>query len=540
MILIVVMALLYFFTGKLSLYYTIDNMIVTISLFFPEGFALAGVLLFGRRVVAGIFLGQFMLAVHQGFSWEPALLVATGNTLEALLAYYIFKKISFDTRLYRIEDVYRLIAVVVFVLQPFSALWGTTVLFFYEMIGKDEIFKIFFSWWFGNLMGQLLLTPFLLLFYHNYKRVNYLKMSAVALVLGLASYLFMYVVPIENSSILFGITIVPLVLLLSYKNGVVYALFSIIVIALIAIYSTNYHIGIFSIYDEMTNLINLNFYILAQVLIVLIIGVLFVEKNRVLHELSALNISLESKIKQEVERNRQKDRLMFFQARLAKMGEVISLIVHQWKQPLNNLSLIHQSFYLNYKRGKISDESVEKFYADTKVQIEEMLKIAEDYKEFFKPDRKKQRFCINEIIAHIIDLITPMLDHTEIDLVAKCPEKVYVEGYPNEFGQAVLNIVHNARDALQKNEKVLHKQITIMLEENEKYIVLTIQDNGGGIPHEVIEHIFEPYFTTKEESEGTGLGLYMTRIIVEEYMGGMISVSNDSEGAVFEIILKKL
>jgi len=537
---IVIMALVYFLTGILSLYYTMDNMIVTISFFFPEGFALAGVLLFGKRIIPGIFLGQFILAIHQGFTWEPSLLIACSNSLEALIAYYLLRKIDFDIHLYRIEDVYKLILVIVFVLQPFSAFGGTFSLYVFEIIGKEDVLKVFFSWWFGNILGQLLLTPLLLLLYYRYKTLNYVKMLAVSLALGTICYIFMDIAPIENSSILFSITIVPLVLSLSFRNGVVYALFSIIVIALIAINSANQHIGIFSVYNDMTNLINLNFYILVHILIVLIIGILFVEKNRALHELSALNMSLESKIKLEVEKNRQKDRLMFFQARLAKMGEVISLIIHQWKQPLNNLSLINQSFYLNYKRGRITEKSVEKFYADTKTQIAEMSKIAEDYKEFFKPDRKKQRFCINEIVAHIIDLITPMLDHAEIDLIAKCPEKVYVEGYPNEFGQAVLNIMHNARDALQKNKKVLQKQITIMLEENEKYIILTIQDNGGGIPHEVIDRIFEPYFTTKEESEGTGLGLYMTRIIIEEYMGGMISVSNDSEGAVFEIILKKL
>ena len=111
-------------------------------------------------------------------------------------------------------------------------------------------------------------------------------------------------------------------------------------------------------------------------------------------------------------------------------------------------------------------------------------------------------------------------------------------GYANEFAQAVMNIINNAKDALQIAD-VFPKKITIKLEEQEAHIILTIQDNAGGIPHEVIDKIFDPYFSTKPDKEGMGLGLYISQMVIEAYMGGKITVSNDDKGAVFEIVFKK-
>jgi signal transduction histidine kinase len=532
-------ALIYYVTGKLSFYYTIDSMIVTISVFFPEGFALAAVLLYGKRVIPGIFAGQFLLALAQDFSLLPSFFIALSNSAEALIAWYLLKKkLHFDTRLRTVRDVYILIGVVIFILQPFSAFWGTLVLYSSGIISVSKIFLIFFSWWFGNIMGQLLLTPFLLYFYHNYKQIDYSKLLFIALLFGVICYAFIYLIPVENTSVLFSITIVPLVMLLSYKHGNICALFSIIVITLIAIYTSNHHIGPFSVYDERTNLINLNFYILAHILIVLIIGVLFIEKNMALKKLLLFNKSLEDKVRHEVKKNREKDRMMFFQSRLAQMGEMLSLITHQWKQPLNNLSLINQMLYLNHQKGELDDKGIEKFYRDAKTQIQEMQKLTEDFKNFFKPDREKKEFCLNDTIEHVIYLLQPVLDHEHISIESRISSRVIIEGYQNEFTQAILNIINNAKDALLRKD-IQNRKITISLYEFNGFVKLSIKNNGGGIDTSLMDLIFEPYFSTKDENEGTGLGLYMTKMIIEEYMGGKISVSNDHDGVVFEILFKR-
>ena len=531
-------AFIYFITGKLSFYYTIDSMIVTISVFFPEGFALAAVLLFGRRVIVGIFLGQLFLALAQNFTLAPSLLIALSNSAEALLAWYLFQKLQFDIRLRTVRDVYMLIGVIIFILQPFSAFLGTLILYGYGFISGSKIFLIFFSWWFGNLMGQLLLTPFLLYLYHNYQKINFYKLLIISFMLGTICYAFIYLIPVQNTSVLFSITIVPLVMLLSYRHGNIYALFSIVVITLIAIYTANNHIGPFSIYDERTNLINLNFYILAHILIVLIIGVLFIEKNRALKKLFDLNKMLEERVKKEVTKNREKDRLMFFQSRLAQMGEMISLIVHQWKQPLNNLSLMNQLIYLNHQKGKLKKENMESFFEDSKNQIQEMLRTTDNFKDFFKPDKEKREFCINDTIDHIIGLVQPVLGYSQISIITNMPFEVIMTGYPNEFGQAILNIINNAKDALLQQDSK-NRRIIISLYEFNGFIRLSIKDNGDGITPDVMERIFEPYFSTKDNKEGTGLGLYMAKMIIEEYMEGKIGVRNDEEGAVFEIIFRR-
>ena len=167
-----------------------------------------------------------------------------------------------------------------------------------------------------------------------------------------------------------------------------------------------------------------------------------------------------------------------------------------------------------------------------------MRKITDDFKEFFKPERKEQKICIRETISHILELIQPALEHNDIILERNCPDNIYIMGYANEFAQAVMNIINNAKDALQTAE-VFPKKITIKLDEQESYIILTIQDNAGGIPHEDINRIFDPYFSTKPDKEGMGLGLYISKMVIEEYMGGKITVSNDDKGAVFEIVFTK-
>ncbi len=531
-------AFLYVVTGKLSFYYTIESLIVTISVFFPEGFALGFVLIFGPAVVPGIFIGQLLLAYIQGFSLLPSSLIALGNSAEALMAYYLLKAVGFDTRMQRIGDVGRFIGVVVFVLQPFSALIGSTVLYHFRVIEWENLSTVMFAWWFGNLMGQLLLTPLLLLLYHMRYRIYWWKMAAVGLLFGILSYFFIYIIPVENGAILFSITIVPLVLMLSFRNGLVYALFAIVVITLIAIYTANHHIGPFSIYDERTNLINLNFYILAHILTVLIIGVLFIEKNSALDQYAALNRGLEQRIAGEVSRNREKDRLMFFQGRLAQVGEMIALIVHQWKQPLNNLSLINQSLAFKHRSGKLDTEAMEQIVADSQKQIDTLVRISEELKSFFRQEKEKRRFLLNDTICHVVELLQPALENASITLEQNCEQKVWIEGYPNEFAQAIMNIINNAKDALTTSDTLIRK-ISVQLEEDDRYVVLTIQDNAGGIPHEIIDKIFDPYFTTKKEKEGTGLGLYLSRMIIENYMGGKINVYNDTQGAVFEIVFEK-
>jgi len=534
-VLIIVLAALYFIFGHISLINIVSNSIVTISPFYSEGFSLAFVLLFGIRVLPGVFLGQFLLAYTANHQILSSLLISFTNSFEAYLGYFILiELLNFDIKLSKLKDVYMLILTIVLVLQPFSALSGTTILYYFSLIDSYHILETLMSWYFGNIMGQLLVTPTILYLYTHYKDINFLKLITITLFFMLLCYFSIETVSIKSISILFSITIIPLVLLLSLKDGLGYALTSVFGIAQVAIYTFQKKTGVFSIYTDIDNIININFYILSHIFIVLVVGVLIIEKNRVLQKYKSISEHLDEKVKNEIDKNREKDKIMFFQSRMAQMGETIALIAHQWRQPLNNLSILNQNIYIKYKKGRLDSDAMEKFFITSKNQIELMSSTIDDFRDFFKPDKQKSEFCLNDTLIHLLDLTKPEFDSYNIYVHRDCKTKLYMVGYKNEFSQAVLNILHNAKDALLANQ-ILHKEITISLDSIDDKIVLTIKDNAGGIDPDIINKIFEPYFSTKSQKSGTGLGLYMSKMIIEEHLGGKISVKNDHKGAVFTI-----
>ena len=250
--------------------------------------------------------------------------------------------------------------------------------------------------------------------------------------------------------------------------------------------------------------------------------------------LQKLNKTLETRIKSEVEKNRQQQFLLLQQSRLVQMGEMISMIAHQWRQPLNILGMLNQTIVLKYKENKLNDETIDYFKNNSKLQITQMSETIDDFRNFFKPEKEKEEFYINEVILKTIDMVNPIFKNEGIHINQEINIEPKMIGYPNELGQAILNIINNAKDALiEKNVK--EKTITISLVQNENHPTLTICDNAGGIPEEIIDKIFDPYFSTKEKS-GTGIGLYMTKIIMEEHMDAKIDVTNNTKGAVFTVI----
>ncbi len=249
-----------------------------------------------------------------------------------------------------------------------------------------------------------------------------------------------------------------------------------------------------------------------------------------------LKKNLKIQVKQEIEKNKQQQLLMLQQSRLAQMGEMISMIAHQWRQPLNTLSVLNQAVVVKYNRKKLDDKSVEYFQKNSSKQIQNMSKTIDDFKNFFKPEKEKLEFCINKVITDTIDMVKPILDVHGINIIFDVNIEFKTIGYQNELGQGILNIINNSKDALIQNN-IKNKEINILLKEENNNIIITICDNAGGISEDIIDQIFDPYFSTKCEKNGTGLGLYMTKIIIEEHMDGKINVSNDKDGAVFQIKL---
>jgi len=218
------------------------------------------------------------------------------------------------------------------------------------------------------------------------------------------------------------------------------------------------------------------------------------------------------------------------QAKLAMLGEMLGSISHQWKQPLNTISINIQSLKYDFEDQLIDEDFIDEFILKNQETIYFMSETMEDFKNFFKIDKEKKDFSIRESINATIRVLNTQLINNNITINIS-GEDFIVNGIKGEFQQVILNIVNNAKDALIKN-KIKKPQIEITLNKR----VITIKDNANGIPQEIIEDIFNPYFTTKKDS-GTGIGLYISKMIIEKNMNGLLSVKNIDNGAEFKIEL---
>jgi C4-dicarboxylate-specific signal transduction histidine kinase len=250
-----------------------------------------------------------------------------------------------------------------------------------------------------------------------------------------------------------------------------------------------------------------------------------------------LNKELEERVENAVLKSKQKDHLMAQQGKLASMGEMIGNIAHQWRQPLNALGLLLQKQQIFFDRGLLTSEKLKESIDKGTLLINKMSSTIDDFRDFFKPNKEKTDFDVKEVIDDTLELIGATLYNNNISLILDITEDVNIHGYKNEFSQVILNLINNAKDILCEEGKS-QGEITISSSVHANTVNIYISDNGGGIKEGIIEHIFEPYFTTKEEGKGTGIGLYMSKMIIEDNMGGVLSVANNDKGAVFTISMK--
>jgi len=280
----------------------------------------------------------------------------------------------------------------------------------------------------------------------------------------------------------------------------------------------------------------------------ILVGALFLiilrKKNRKLEmikdEVQVLNHTLEQRVKQEVAKNKQQHILMMHQSRLAQMGEMISMIAHQWRQPLNNLDMLNQTIYMASKNDTLDSEFLDYFQKTSDREIANMSNTIDTFRDFFKPDKELVVFDLGEVIIDSIDLVALIFDRANISIELKLVEGPSCEGFPNELGQSIINILNNAKDAFVDNKIEVDKKIEIRTYTKNSDIIIEIQDNAGGVSPEIIDKIFDPYFSTKLAKSGTGLGLYLTKMIIEENMKGAIDVTNVEGGAMFTIVLQKV
>ncbi len=255
-------------------------------------------------------------------------------------------------------------------------------------------------------------------------------------------------------------------------------------------------------------------------------------------ELENLNQSLEEKVKEEIEKNREKEQLLVQKSKFIALGEMISNIAHQWRQPLSELSSILMFIKFKYSINALDVETMNKKSKEADEVLEYMSHTIDDFRNFFMPKKEKEEFYLYKAVDSVINIISSTLNNYNIKLEININKNIVLKTYLNEYQQVLLNIINNAKDVLIEKD-IKNPKITIGAYEEDDYVVLYIEDNGGGVLVEPKGKIFEPYFTTKEDSNGTGIGLYMSKIIVDKNMKGKLRVRNTNEGALFSIYVPK-
>ena len=235
-----------------------------------------------------------------------------------------------------------------------------------------------------------------------------------------------------------------------------------------------------------------------------------------------------------VEELGKQEQLLIRQGRLAAMGEMIGNIAHQWRQPLNTLALIVQELPRYYDRNLFSKDYLDASVKRAMQVINYMSKTIDGFRNFFGPDKEKEAFKASEVLTRTVSIVEAAFNELRLKIEVSAEKEIVIHGYPNEFSQVILNILVNAKDAILERRVEQPKVVLKLFRENGKS-VLTIADNAGGIAQDIIDKIFDPYFTTKGPDKGTGIGLFMSKTIIEKNMNGTLTVRNTGDGAEFRI-----
>ena len=263
------------------------------------------------------------------------------------------------------------------------------------------------------------------------------------------------------------------------------------------------------------------------------------QKQEILQQkelLKELNKNLQSKVQQQVKEIQEKEHALLAQQRLAQMGEMLQMIAHQWRQPLTTLNLDVEQIRFEMYLGDINEEWIENQVDIIVKKIKGLSQTINDFKNYFSPSKRAENFSLKKLVDNTLHVVDHDINHYSINVTTQIPSDLHITSFRGELGQALLVIFHNAKDEYAKNkpdERLLHIEVT----QEDSNVKLTICDTAGGIPEDVMPKIWDPYFTTKEELNGSGIGLYMVKMMIEKSLDGKVQAYNNDKGACFEITL---
>ena len=261
-------------------------------------------------------------------------------------------------------------------------------------------------------------------------------------------------------------------------------------------------------------------------------------------KLKEFNANLQTKVEEEVVKNNEKEQMLFQQSKMASMGEMIGNIAHQWRQPIAIISMWSNNIIIDVDMDEVDNKSLLTYANNINTQTKHLSQTIDDFRNFFAPNKERSTFTLKSSIEKTMNLLNAAFKMHDIEVIQEL-EDIEITALENELTQAILNIINNAKDILLTMPPEERRLIFIKIYKQNKSAVIEVTDNGGGVPEDILDKIFEPYFTTKHQSQGTGIGLYMTESIITKHLYGRIAVKNsnftydkvDYLGAKFTITL---
>jgi signal transduction histidine kinase len=533
----------YFVSARLGLSMPYVGSHVTL-IWLPTGVAVAALMRWGTSMTPAVLLGAFCVNMTISPDVLLSFSIAIGNTLAPLAACFFLVRAGFDLELKRRQDIFLLITAA-FSSMLISATCGSLALAFSGVISADSFADAWLSWWLGDSIGVLLAAPVLLVASKKCMFELMGKRNEIAIwfmVLAVFSCLTFIVYTHKDGDLLpFVFFLIPLIIWASLRFDQLTASFGVIVLALISSFGTSLGHGAFMLPSHHVGLMTLWAFLTTTIVINLLTSALLSESRAAKEALNELNIELENRVAQELSANREKEKLLIQQSKMAVMGEMIGAIAHQWRQPLNSLGMTIQDVELAYKFGELDEQYLASYKKEAMGIIQSMSTTIDDFKNFFSANKKQEEFYIEDAIKDVLKILSAQfrLNSTEIIFDVDNGSKHKYLCYKNELKQVLLNILANAKDALIEKKKE-NSFVKIEVSQNENGYEVAIEDSAGGIDEAIMDKIFEPYFTTKPSDKGTGIGLYLSREIIEDHLQGKLTVENTQHGAKFTIWLPNI
>ncbi|MEN4053292.1 MULTISPECIES: transporter substrate-binding domain-containing protein [Sulfurimonas] len=247
-------------------------------------------------------------------------------------------------------------------------------------------------------------------------------------------------------------------------------------------------------------------------------------------------LRLKREIRRRIKLEKENQEMLVQQAKHAVLGEMMDAVAHQWKQPLNAITMLNELLILEEKDGFVSDKYLKQYKKDMDIQINHLLTTLSEFRSFFRPDKEPEKVKLRDLIASVELLVKDELMKDSIILSVHCDPEISIKVIKNEFKHILLNLISNSKDAFIEND-IKERKISITVTQNEDETIIEFRDNAGGIPKKILPHIFEANVTSKPEGKGSGIGLYMSKQIAEK-MSAKLHVQNIAKGAMFTLIMK--